>query len=65
LVGSASEQSAYVLYHVVDLTTPAKTRMRVFRNLGTRLKDEVVTAAGWAVTGWRTLEPDEIAVNPQ
>jgi hypothetical protein len=62
---AAKERAGYVLYHVVDLTTPAKTRMRVFRNLGTRLTDEVVTAAGWAVTGWRTLEPDEIAVNPQ
>jgi hypothetical protein len=62
---AAKARSGYVLYHVVDLTTPAKTRMRVFRNLGTRLTDEVVTAAGWAVTGWRALEPDEITVNPQ
>jgi hypothetical protein len=62
---AAKERPGYVLYHVVDLTTPAKTRMRVFRNLGTRLTDDVVTAAGWAVTGWQVLEPDEIQVNPQ
>jgi hypothetical protein len=38
--------------------------MRVFRNLKDRLKEEHVSAAGWAVTGWRNLEPEEIPVKP-
>ena len=61
---AAREHAEYVLYHVVDLTTPARTRMRVFRNLKDRLKEEHVSAAGWAVTGWRNLEPEEIPVQP-
>jgi hypothetical protein len=61
---AAREHADYVLYHVVDLTTPARTRMRVFRNLKDRLKEDHVSAAGWAVTGWRNLEPEQIPVKP-
>jgi hypothetical protein len=53
----------FMLYHVVDLTTPSRTRMRVFRDLGTRLTGDLMGAAGWAVTGWRQLGPVEIPVS--
>ena len=59
---AARQNPAYVLYHVVNLTSPTSTRIRVFRNLGIHLAPSLVDAAGWAVTGWRDLEPDEIAV---
>jgi len=59
---AAREHPEYLLYHVVDLTTPARTRMRVYRGLSDRLTEDLVRAAGWAVTGWRSLEPEEIPV---
>ena len=52
----------FMLYHVVDLTSPDRTRMRVYEGLGARLTDDLVSAAGWAVTGWRDLAPLEIPV---
>ena len=33
LWNAAREHAEYVLYHVVDLTRPARTRMRVFHRL--------------------------------
>jgi hypothetical protein len=61
---AARAHADYTLYHVVDLTTPDKTRMRVFRGLRDRLTDDRVSAAGWAVTRWQELEPEEIPVRP-
>ena len=59
---AARQNPAYVLYHVVNLTSPANAQIRVFRNLGARLSPTVMEAAGWAITGWRQLEHDEISL---
>ena len=59
---AARANPEFMLYHVVDLTSPDRTRMRVYAGLGERLTDNLVSAAGWAVTGWRDLAPLEIPV---
>jgi hypothetical protein len=59
---AARAQPDFRICHVVDLTTPARTRIRVFDDVGARLTDDLLAAAGWALTGWRQLAPVEIPV---
>jgi hypothetical protein len=54
---AARTRPEYVLYHLVGLTT-SEPEMRVFRGLCDRLTEDRVTAAGWAVTKWRELQPE-------
>ncbi len=60
---AARKDPNYVLYHVVNLTSPTATTIRVFRNLGTTLTPAVADPAGWAVTGWRELAHEEVSVH--
>jgi hypothetical protein len=62
---AAREQVDYLLFHVTNLGHAERAAMRVFRGLGERLKEDLMTCLSWVVDDWIPLEPDEIPIEVQ
>lgn len=60
---AAQEHPDYLLCQVTGIASPSRAKMRVFHDLGAGLDEDLLSGLSWAVTGWRELEPDEIALS--
>ena len=53
---AAREHAGYLLIHVLNLATPDRAMLRIFRRLGERLSEQHVAVTSWVVKEWSVLE---------
>jgi hypothetical protein len=59
---AAREHADFLLIHVLNLATPDRAVLRIFRRLGERLSEQHLAVTSWVVKDWPALEPEEIPI---
>lgn len=59
---AARQHANFLLIHVLNLASPERAALRIFRNLGERLNEQHLAVTTWVVKEWSALEPEEVPI---
>ena len=59
---AAREHADFLLIHALNLATPDRAVLRIFRRLGERLSEQHLAVTSWVVKEWSSLEPEEVPI---